>query len=263
MKMDKENIGRELLPKVGRYNFMVEPFHCDFRNCFFAGHLGNAMLNAADYHSNDRGYGMTYLHTIHRTWVLSRFAFELTEMPLAYDRIAIETWVESAIRSFTSRNFAIQNSETGKIYGYGRSIWAMIDTESRQPANLLEVRDGRIGSYVETSRLCPIGKPGRVTMDNSATLVRKMGTCYSDVDVNGHVNSVKYIEHILDLFDVDFYRNHRLQRFEIAYVTEAHGGDTLSFYLQRKSDVEFCVKITKHVPDEVEVVRSLVRFVKE
>ncbi|MFC2296473.1 MAG: acyl-[acyl-carrier-protein] thioesterase, partial [Prevotella sp.] len=101
------------------------------------------------------------------------------------------------------------------------------------------------------------------TMDNGATLVRKMATCYSDVDVNGHVNSVKYIEHILDLFDVDFYRNHRLQRFEIAYVTEAHGGDTLSFYLQRKSDVEFCVKITKHVPDEVEVVRSLVRFVKE
>lgn len=261
--MDKIDVEHGLLPKVGRYEFMVEPFHCDFKNSYFAGHLGNAMLNAADYHSNDRGYGMTYLNTIHRTWVLSRFAFELTEMPLAYDKIAIETWVESAMRSFTNRNYAILNSETGKIYGYGRSIWAMIDTDSRQPADLLEVQDGLIGSYIETSKACPINKPGRVTMDNTAELVRKLKTCYCDVDVNGHVNSVKYIEHILDLFDIDFYRTHRVQRFEIAYVTEAYGGDELSFYLQKKSELEYCVKITKHNPDEVEVVRSLIRFEKE
>ena len=100
--MNKEDIRQVLLPKTGRYDFMVEPFHCDFRNRFFAGHLGNAMLNAADYHSNDRGYGMTYLNTIHRTWVLSRFAFELNSMPLAYDKITISTWVESAIKSFTT-----------------------------------------------------------------------------------------------------------------------------------------------------------------
>ena len=261
--MDKKDVEHGLLPKVGRYDFMVEPFHCDFRNRFFAGHLGNAMLNAADYHSNDRGYGMTFLNTIHRTWVLSRFAFELNSMPLAYDKITISTWVESAIKSFTSRNFAVKNSETNEIYGYGRSIWALIDTESRQPANLLEIKDGLIGSYIETSEPCPIAKPGRVTMDNGAALVREMDTCYSDVDVNGHVNSVKYIEHILDLFDIDFYRNHRLQRFEIAYVTEAHGGDKLSFYLEQKSDIEFCVKITRHIPEEIEVVRSLIRFLTD
>ena len=74
---------------------------------------------------------------------------------------------------------------------------------------------------------------------------------------------MKYIEHILDLFDIDFYRTHRVQRFEIAYVTEAYGGDELSFYLQKKSELEYCVKITKHNPDEVEVVRSLIRFEKE
>ena len=159
--------------------------------------------------------------------------------------------------------YVLLNSETGKIYGYGRSIWAMIDTDSRQPADLLEVQDGLIGSYIETSKACPINKPGRVTMDNTAELVRKLKTCYCDVDINGHVNSVKYIEHILDLFDIDFYRTHRVQRFEIAYVTEAYGGDELSFYLQKKSELEYCVKITKHNPDAVEVVRSLIRFEKE
>ena len=97
----------EKLPKVGRYDFIAEPFHCDFQNRMFMGHLGNAMLNAADFHSNERGYGMHYLNTIQKTWVLSRLAVEMTDMPEAYDEFAIETWVDGTMRSFTSRNFAV------------------------------------------------------------------------------------------------------------------------------------------------------------
>ena len=50
-----------LLSKIGSYDFLVEPFHCDFSNHIFLGHLGNHLLNAADFHSNERGYGMDYL----------------------------------------------------------------------------------------------------------------------------------------------------------------------------------------------------------
>lgn len=47
----------ELKSKVGVYDFLVEPFHCDFSHRLFMGHLGNNLLNAADFHSNERGYG--------------------------------------------------------------------------------------------------------------------------------------------------------------------------------------------------------------
>ena len=97
-----------MLGKVGTYGFVAEPFHCDFSHRLMLGHLGNAMLNAADYHSNDRGYGMEYLNTVHRTWVLSRLAIEVEDMPKAYDRFTIETWVEGAMKYFTSRNFAVR-----------------------------------------------------------------------------------------------------------------------------------------------------------
>ena len=53
---------------------MVEPFHCDFSNRIFMGHLGNHLLNAADFHSNERGFGMHFLNGIRKTWVLSRLA---------------------------------------------------------------------------------------------------------------------------------------------------------------------------------------------
>ena len=66
-----------LLNKVGRYPFLSEPFHCDFSQRLFIGRLGNILLNAADFHSNERGYGMTILHPLHKTWVLSRLTIEL------------------------------------------------------------------------------------------------------------------------------------------------------------------------------------------
>ena len=250
----------EKLPKVGRYDFIAEPFHCDFQNRMFMGHLGNAMLNAADFHSNERGYGMHYLNTIQKTWVLSRLAVEITDMPEAYDEFSIETWVDGTMRSFTSRNFAVVARDGKKVYGYGRSIWALIDTQTRRPADLQSIHDGLILEYIETGKACPIHNPGRVKMDKDATFVRSCDTYYNDIDVNGHVNSVKYIEHVLDLFNLEWYRSNFLKRMEISYVAESHLGDRLNFYKQSNNDGEYCVSVTKGDQEEVEVVRCLLYF---
>ena len=243
------------MDKIGRYEFLAEPFHCDFSGRLIMGHLGNHLLNAADFHSNDRGFGMQYLLGIHRSWVLSRLAIEMTEMPPMYTRFNVETWVESAMRFFTSRNFAItgvvpshprtsappdvvppypRTPAPPKIYGYGRSVWAMIDTETRQPTDILAIDGGAINDWIVKDKDCPIDKGGRVKMSDDAAFVRTIDTNYNDVDINGHINSVKYIEHVLDLWPIEWYREHTLKRFEIAYVAEAHGGDQLSFYREEE-----------------------------
>lgn len=252
------------MEKVGKYLFMAEPFHCDFSHRLFMGHLGNHLLNAADFHSTDRDFGMTYLNPIHKTWVLSRLAVEMDEMPMQYTKFNVETWVESAMKYFTNRNFRVVG-EDGKVYGYGRSVWAMIETETRQPQDILEIHDGEIVNWIETEKECPIEKSSRVKMSDKAVLVREIDTYYNDVDVNGHVNSIKYIEHILDLFSIDFYRENKIKRFEIAYVAESYGGDRLSFWQEQTGDNEYCIRITKLSEDgekTIEVCRCKVVFVK-
>lgn len=255
----------ELMDKVGRYGFLVEPFHCDFSQRVFIGHLGNNLLNAADFHSAERGYGMDHLNSMRRTWVLSRLVMEMDDLPEAYGRIEVETWVEGVMRSFTSRDFAV-TGRRGRVYGYGRSIWAMIDTDTRQPVDIMEVRDGLISQYVETEKECPIAPPSRVRMGEGARLARTVDTRYSDVDVNGHVNSVKYIEHILDLWDMEWHAAHAVQRFDIAYVAESHCGDKLGFWVEPVGDAEFCVRVTKcsgESGDGVEVCRCKIKFAKK
>lgn len=253
------------MEKVGKYLFMAEPFHCDFSHRLFMGHLGNHLLNAADFHSTDRDFGMTYLNPIHKTWVLSRLAVEMDEMPMQYTKFNVETWVESAMKYFTNRNFRVVG-EDGKVYGYGRSVWAMIDTDTRQPQDILEIHDGEIVNWIETEKECPIEKSSRVKMSDKAVLVREIDTYYNDVDVNGHVNSIKYIEHILDLFSIDFYRENKIKRFEIAYVAESYGGDRLSFWQEQTGDNEYCIRITKLSEDgekTIEVCRCKVVFCKK
>jgi len=252
--------------KIGRYEFLAEPFHCDFSSHLLMGHLGNHLLNAADFHANDRGFGMHYLNTINKTWVLSRLAIEMEQMPLAYDRFAVETWVESAKRFFTRRNFMVQDTKTGQIFGYGRSIWAMIDTVSRQPVNLLDIKDGLLSQFVEEGKSCPIARESRVMMDNNVELLGSVIARYNDIDVNGHVNSVKYIEHVLDLFPLSLYSEKRLLRFEIAYVAEAHYGDELRFYSETDDNLIYKVRITRSNadnPDEVETCRCMLRFTEK
>ena len=164
-----------------------------------------------------------------------------------YTKFNVETWVESAMRYFTSRNFRVVG-EDGQVFGYGRSIWAMIDTET----------NGAINNWIEKDKECPIDKGGRVKMGDEAQLVRTIDTNYSDIDINGHINSVKYIEHVLDLWDIDWYQQHAIKRFEIAYVAEAHQGDKLSFYKEQIAENEYCVRICKD--DNVETCRSKVVF---
>ena len=254
------------MDKVGRYLEMAEPFHCDFSHHLFMGHLGNHMLNAADFHSRDRGFGMDFLNSIKKTWVLSRLAIEMDEMPCQYDKFYVETWVESAMRYFTQRNFRVVSEDRAKVYGYGRSIWAMIDTETRQPTNIFDIDNGAIVNWVKKDKENPMSKLTRVQMDDKTELVRTIDTFYNDVDINGHINSVKYIEHVLDLFPIDWYKEHPLKRFDIAYVAEAHQGDRLNFYQEQDADdaLAFKIRITKSTAEggeEVETCRSKVKFV--
>ena len=68
------------------------------------------------------------------------------------------------MRYFTNRNFRISSPDDSTVYGYGRSVWAMIETETRQPQNIMEIRDGEIMRYIDAEKECPIGPLSRVKM---------------------------------------------------------------------------------------------------
>ncbi|MDR3118233.1 MAG: acyl-[acyl-carrier-protein] thioesterase [Mediterranea sp.] len=243
--------------KIGTYNFVAEPFHVDFNGKLTLGVLGNHLLNCAGFHATERGFGIAALNEGNHTWVLSRLAVEMNDMPGQYEHFTIRTWVENVYRLFTDRNFAIIDKD-GATIGYARSIWAMINRDTRKPADLLNIHGGNITEYICQSEKCPIEKPTRIKIEakeETATLTAK----YNDIDINGHVNSVRYIEHILDLFHLEYYRTMRIHRFEIAYITESYYGDQLKFYKEETGNGEYSVEIRKNNSEEA-VCRSKITY---
>ena len=239
--------------KIGTYSFVAEPFHVDFTGRLTMGVLGNHLLNCAGFHATERGFGIATLNESNYTWVLSRLAIELEEMPLQYESFSVQTWIENVYRLFTDRNFAILNKD-GKPIGYARSIWAMISMDTRKPADLLSLHNGSIVDYI-CQKECPIEKPGRIKV-NQKELAGEVVTKYSDIDINGHVNSIRYIEHILDLFPLEIFREKRIRRFEMAYNAESYYGDTLAFYKEQVSENEYDIEVKKNGQEVV--VRSKV-----
>lgn len=242
--------------KIGSYKFIAEPFHVDFNGRLTMGVLGNHLLNCAGFHASERGFGIATLNEDNYTWVLSRLAIDLEEMPYQYEEFTVQTWVENVYRLFTDRNFAIIDKD-GKKIGYARSVWAMINLNTRKPADLLTLHGGSIVDYV-CDEPCPIEKPSRIKVATDQPCA-KLTAKYSDIDINGHVNSIRYIEHILDLFPIDLYKSKRIQRFEMAYVAESYYGDELSFFEEEVSENEYRVEIKKNGSEVV--CRAKVKFV--
>lgn len=219
--------------KVYTHHLAVEPFQVDYSGHIFPGVLGNHMLGAAGIHAEQRGFGIARLNNEGAdgyTWVLSRLTVEMeSEWPVSGDDVCISTWINSVQRFFTSRCFDIKN-ENGDVYGYARSVWAMINLRTRHPEDLMKVGNGSLPEYVDTDRPCPCSLGSRIRI--AATMpVNSVVMSFSDLDINRHVNSFKYIDHILDLFTPDFHDSHALSHLDVAFVSEAFYGDRLDFYL--------------------------------
>lgn len=241
----------------------VQPFATDFQHRWSWPDLANALLNAAETHASKRGFGMFDAERNNYAWVLSRLVIDMESLPKAFEKVQVTTWVKGLFHFFTNRCFAI-GAETGEIYGYGHSVWALIDTRTRQPLPIDQLPGEPLSKYLEPSLPCPTGDMGRVKPIADAALVRSIRMTYSDIDFNGHVNSVRYIAHILDLFPLSDYADGRnVRRVEVSYIAESHFGDTLSFFVRRLDSDNYEVEIRKNQDKEKQgtvVVRSKVCF---
>ncbi|RHJ93526.1 acyl-[acyl-carrier-protein] thioesterase [Parabacteroides bouchesdurhonensis] len=238
--------------KIGEFHFDTESYQMDFRGRVTIPMIGNYLIHAASIHAANRGFGYSDMTEKHTAWVLSRLAIEITDYPKSSESITVYTWVDEVGRLFTSRCFELANGE-GKTFGFARSIWAAIDMETRRPT-LLDVEG--LSAYI-SDRPCPIEKPGKIVPVEAKTEAVPYKVKYSDLDINGHLNSIKYMEHLLDLFDIGMFREKEISRFEIAYQAEGKYGMMLGLHLAEAAPGKYDMAICH---DEKAICRAAVTW---
>ena len=118
------------------------------------------------------------------------------------------------------------------------------------PRKILELE----GEHGNLGHQQPRGK------QHQAQQIKSIETGYHDVDINGHINSVKFIEHVMDLWETEWYCKHRLKRVDVAYVAEGHKGDKLELYREQTGEMEFCVRVCRAGADGTELCRMKLVF---
>lgn len=202
-------------------------------------------IEVATDHANLLGIGFEHLIKSGQSWVLSRMVVEMTEWPRVDSSYTIETCVGSLTRAFSERNFRILDSE-GRVAGYARSTWVVIDLERRTLADIS--RFDALRQAILNDMPCPIAPCGRhrpVGADAVPAISRRFA--YSDIDSNRHVNTVRYVEMLTDCFTPDFHVANPLRRLEVSFMRECTYGEEGTIYLASDGNAELRVGADRRI----------------
>jgi len=219
------------------FYYDIDPQMVDINKNIKIPNLLTLLLNTAGRSSEEYHIGVDQLMEEGKAWVLSRMAIEMKEMPRHNERVRVDTWIENVERMFSLRNFQIVNH--GNIIGEARSIFAVIDSNTRRPVNLMEEeRFARLSTGV----LVSIEEPVKIAAVSDGKEFHYT-TCYSDMDFNGHCNSARYLEWMLNALPIEEAKRLYATRIDINYLREVMPGDDISIsFAESDTSITFDVK---------------------
>lgn len=243
------------------FPLVVEPFQEDFTGQLSWANLGNLVLRASSLHAEAHGFGYTYMQTHRRGWVLARLILQLERLPRTAEHYDIATWVSRIYNQFTDRLYAFHDA-AGQPIGYGSSVWALIDYDTRRPVALDALPDGGF-SHALLEESVPIAGPSRGRCTATEPVLEHR-VVVSDLDINGHFNSIRYLLLALDSFDKTFHETHRTARVEINFGLEAYADDHLLVFRDDLGEGRYAINIVRRHPTadtaDAVVARCLLSF---
>ena len=182
---------------------------------------------AAINHAKELGAGRDVLESYKQAWILSRFSLVM-DRRLYYDQaFVIRTWPRGTDKLFAVRDFDMRSLE-GEVLVRAKSAWLIIDTEKRRIVRPQAIT----GKMPLNEGIDSLNEPARALEDNSR--LQSFGSrtaLYSDIDYNGHVNNVRYIQWIADISEPCILESASSLRFDINYVNELKIGESAALFI--------------------------------
>lgn len=159
-------------------------------------------------------------------WMLARMWYHL-DVPLSWgDTVTIRTWHRGGRGASTYRDFDL--FVRGKRIGEAVSTWVLADADTHHLFRMNQVdefqgTDG--GELCKSKTLAGVRLPDGMEHADSRALH------YSDTDVNGHVNNVRYADFICDALHMERLGPGRyVSSLQVGYLAECMAGETIELY---------------------------------
>jgi len=189
----------------------------------------NYFQEAAISHADNLGVGREEMAHTGQLWILSRMSVIVKKRPKYCEKISVRSWPRGWEKLFAIRDYEIKDSTDTAVVS-ARSAWLIVDIEKHRPLRPQSVMDNmplNEGLNALTPEDCgAAGLPER----NNLQKITERKALYTDLDFNGHVNNVKYIQWIEDTLDLTLLENTEKMRFDINYLNEIMGGDSAELF---------------------------------
>ena len=203
------------------------------------------VIEVSTEHANALGIGYAALITKNMGWVLSRLSIEMYRYPEINDHYTITTWIETYNRHFSERNL-VMTAPDGSVFGYMRTVWVAMDFASRTIADLTSFEKD---AFPTADLECPIAPTPRMAPLGADAVEEAYTFRYCDIDFNRHVNTMRYIEMMIDMLPVELLMQETPVRFDIHFLRECRYGQTLSVgYEQRGRTALFEIRSDEGTP---------------
>jgi medium-chain acyl-[acyl-carrier-protein] hydrolase len=215
------------MPAVWSTSLQICSYDVDVTRRATVPALCRYFLEAAWNHAEALGVGFSHLAAQQRVWVLSRLLVRIERQPDWGERILLNTWPRGTQSLFAMRDFEFLDAG-GTLLASGASGWLVLHLETRRPQ--------RLDFLPQAIQNLPAKRalerdPEKLARTDSAERQAMVCTARpSDIDVNAHVNSAKYLDWILDSYPFDIHRRLALKLLEVNYLGETRVGDALKVH---------------------------------
>ncbi|CAJ1975429.1 unnamed protein product [Sphenostylis stenocarpa] len=155
-------------------------------------------------------------------WVVTKMQVVVDRYPKWGDVVQVDTWVSASGKNGMRRDWLVRDTQTGEILTRASSVWVMMNKVTRRLSKIPEEVRGEIGTYfVDSAPVVEEDKRKLSKLDDSANFIRTgLSPRWNDLDVNQHVNNVKYIGWILESAPQPLLESHELCAMTLEYRRE-------------------------------------------
>ena len=232
--------------------YQIRSYEVDCRNRLSILAMVNFMQEAAGRHAAALGVSIHQLMSENFTWLLSRLKLKIASYPGWNDRIQVSTWPSGAQQLFALRDFAITDGND-RIIAAAASAWLVIDLQKRRPVRIapfVERLKPVEGSHILPDRLNKL--PVLSRHDHERTFFAR----YSDLDINQHVNNVRFVEWVIEGVPPAVLKTSVPTEIEVNFLAEAFYEDQIhSACCMDPSTSEMLHRLTRR-QDDRELARA-------
>ncbi|RZT95609.1 medium-chain acyl-[acyl-carrier-protein] hydrolase [Ancylomarina subtilis] len=221
--------------------FTIGSFDTDWHGNAKLTSICNYLQEIAGNHVDQIGQGLDDLNHDNHAWVLSRIRIKIKRPAKWKETIRIETFPTGIKSLFGARDFRIFDAEN-KIIAIASSYWLVVDLNSHRPIRPHDVvKNMPIGNYSEVFEK-ELGKLPPLSSD--AELIEEIKIHYSDIDINRHVNNVKYLKWIIDAIPAETLTEKPISELEINFLHELKLGEQIQIFQELDDEYHLSCKIT-------------------